>query len=322
MVCLKIHWRPADKNVQNGPCVRETIACRPAAPTYSSRAHGLGDLGHELLVIPILLQRTHAVLLDVFKYRLELWIVLQVVQFPRLPQLCSLRLERRVVHGHVLQAAAHEVVGRLLRRPQIVRLDRELVARVHEAHDEPPRPLQGLSLLCRGWHNHGLLTVQLRLRLQAIDDNLIARLEGARCPRHRAARHATRPRRLKAEGLRATRCLRELSQDALVLLVLLHRLHAILFHVLEEGLHLWVLLELLHATLDLLLPHLQSFFLLRISHDLIDVFLDLLHLLWVLHHLRQRSGVAVVDRSVPCRDHPVAACCVQALPATQRKGTR
>mmetsp|Transcript_59688 Transcript_59688/g.82872 ORF Transcript_59688/g.82872 Transcript_59688/m.82872 type:complete len:266 (-) Transcript_59688:242-1039(-) len=252
--------------------------------------HGLGNLGHQLFVAPILLQGGHAVLLDVLEDRLELRIVLEIVELSGLSELLRLGLESRVVDGHILEVALHQLLGLFLGCPEVVRLHCILITTVDQSHNKPIGALQGLLLLCGRWHNHGLLAVQLGGFGQSKDDDLIAGLV-AGAGRSPHASHASHPRRHSTRrhsthclhpGLWSSRRLGELGKDPLVLLVLLHGFHAVLLDVLKEILELWIILQLRDSLLGHLGILLQSSLLLRVLHHGVDFILELLHLLRIL----------------------------------------
>mmetsp|Transcript_26900 Transcript_26900/g.64052 ORF Transcript_26900/g.64052 Transcript_26900/m.64052 type:complete len:264 (-) Transcript_26900:235-1026(-) len=250
--------------------------------------HGLGNLGHQLFVAPILLQGGHSVLLDVLEDGLELRIVLKIVELSGLSELLRLGLESRVVDGHILEVAFHQLLGLLLGRPEVVRLHCILITSVDQPHNKPIGALQGFLLLCCRWHNHGLLAVQLGGFSQSKDDDLIAGLVA----RAGWSPHASHPRRHSTTRRHSTHCLHprlwpsrrlgELGQDPLVFLVLLHSIHAVLLDVLKEILELWVILQLGDRLLRHLGILLQSSLLLRVLHHRVDFLLELLHLLRIL----------------------------------------
>mmetsp|Transcript_72550 Transcript_72550/g.183669 ORF Transcript_72550/g.183669 Transcript_72550/m.183669 type:complete len:350 (-) Transcript_72550:70-1119(-) len=265
---------------------------RRTANQHLSFAHDLRDLGHELVVVPVLLQGRHAVLLDVFEDGLQLRVVFQIVELARLPEPRCLGLDGRVVHGNVLQVAAHDIARFLRCRLQVVGLHRELLAGVNEPDDEAAGALEGLALISSWRHDHGLLAVELRLGLQTPDDNHVSRRPRPGGARHSApathaghATHAWHSSHRGPHGLRAASRLGELPQNLLILLPPLDGLHAVLLNIVEVLLHLRVLLELLHSGLDLNLPRFHGLFLRRIGHDILELGLNLLHVCRVLHVL-------------------------------------
>mmetsp|Transcript_96921 Transcript_96921/g.312388 ORF Transcript_96921/g.312388 Transcript_96921/m.312388 type:complete len:386 (+) Transcript_96921:2-1159(+) len=171
---------------------------------HSSCAHDLRDLGHELVIVPVLLQGAHAVLLDVFEDRLQLRVVGQIVELARLAELRGLALDGRVVHGNILQVAAHDIVCFLRCCLQVVGLHRELFAAVNEPDDEAAGALQRLAFLSSWWHDHGLLAVELRLGLQAPDDDHISRRPSPWGAHHSATATATTRSRLLATNAAGT----------------------------------------------------------------------------------------------------------------------